>query len=131
MFQNRPEVVAVAPPIPGVSAQPHDFFTEQPIKDAQFYYLRTVLHDWNDENAATILRNIVPAMGERSKIRMDEMVMPTKGVHWCSAMFDLNMYIMQGSMERNEEQWKRVLDDAGLRLVEIRTYNPVMRNSII
>jgi hypothetical protein len=98
---------------------------------SQFYYLRTVLHDWNDEDAEKILRNLVPAMTPGSKVLIDEMVMPSKGVHWWSACLDLHMYIMLGSTERNEKQWNTLLDRAGLRLVEIRTYSPVMRHSII
>ncbi|KAB5566225.1 O-methyltransferase [Coniochaeta sp. 2T2.1] len=131
VLQDRPEVVAVAPPIPGVKALGHDFFAPQTLKGSQFYYLRTVLHDWNDEDAEKILRNLIPAMTPGSKILIDEMVLPNKGVHWWSASLDLHMYIMLGSMERNESQWHALLEKSGLRLVEIRTYSPVMRHSII
>ena len=110
--------------------------TFQPANDdtvtgSQYYYLRTVLHDWNDRDAETILRNQVAAMAPGSKILIDEMVLPNEGVHWWSACLDLHMYIMLGSLERNERQWQALLDKAGLRLVEIKTYSPVMRHSII
>lgn len=70
-------------------------------------------------------------MGPDSKIIIDEMVLPETGVHWWSASLDLHMYAMLGAMERSESQWRSLLDKAGLRLVEIKTYSPVMRHSII
>jgi hypothetical protein len=131
VLQDRAETIAIAPPMKGVQAKAHDFFTEQTVKGSKFYYLRTVLHDWEDEEAEQILRNLIPAMGPNSKILIDEMVLPNEGVHWWSACLDLHMYCMLGAMERNEDQWKSLLDKAGLRLVEIKTYSPVMRHSII
>lgn len=38
-----------------VSFAEHDFFTEQPIKDAEVYFFRWILHDWGDEDAVRIL----------------------------------------------------------------------------
>lgn len=99
----------------------------------RFFYLRTVLHDWADPEAAAILRNLVPAMKKRpgSQVLIDEMVLPNTGAHWWSTCLDLHMYAMLGAMERDEDQWRGLLDTAGLRLVDIRVYSPVMRHSII
>lgn len=131
VLQDRPETISIAPAIPGVQAMGHDFFKDQTVKGSKYYYLRTVLHDWEDPEAITILRNLVPAMRPDSKILIDEMVLPNTGVHWWSACLDLHMYAMLGAMERNEDQWHSLLDKAGLRIVEIKTYSPVMRHSII
>ncbi|KAI1372125.1 hypothetical protein F4677DRAFT_274912 [Hypoxylon crocopeplum] len=131
ILQDRPETIAIAPTIPGVKAMGHNFFGEQTVKGSKYYYLRTVLHDWEDEEAALILSNLIPAMDPGSKILIDEMVLPNVGVHWWSACLDLHMYTMLGAMERSEDQWHSLLDKAGLRIVEIKTYSPVMRHSII
>ncbi|KAI9649720.1 hypothetical protein NHQ30_002301 [Ciborinia camelliae] len=131
VLQDRPETIKIAPPIKGVKAMGHDFFTPQVVNGAQFYYLRTVLHDWEDDEAVQILKNLIPAMAPGSKILIDEMVLPNTGVHWWSACLDLHMYAMLGAMERNEEQWHSLLDKAGLQITEISTYSPVMRHSII
>jgi hypothetical protein len=40
----------------------HDFFEEQPMKNADVYLLRWILHDWSDLYAAKILKAIVPAL---------------------------------------------------------------------
>lgn len=70
-------------------------------------------------------------MGPDSKILIDEMVLPNTGVHWWSACLDLHMYAMLGAMERNVDQWQTLLDKCGLKILETRTYMPVMRNSVI
>ena len=49
---------------------------------ARFYYLRTVLHDWTDEHCVSILINLKDAMNLRSRILIDELVLPDQGVDW-------------------------------------------------
>lgn len=46
----------------GVEAYDYDFFTPQPIQGARFYYFRNVFHNWSDDGAIKILRNLAPAM---------------------------------------------------------------------
>ena len=105
--QDLEETMKSAPPmVEGVEMMVHDFFTPQPIKDAKYYSLRTVLHDWPDDKAQAILKNIIPAMGPDSKILIDDMVLPNTGVHWWSACSDLHMYAMLGTMDRNMDQWQ-------------------------
>lgn len=36
----------------------HDFFTPQPIQDADLFMLRFVIHDWADREAIKILKNL-------------------------------------------------------------------------
>ncbi|KAL1971164.1 hypothetical protein VTN77DRAFT_115 [Rasamsonia byssochlamydoides] len=131
IVQDLQETIQSAPPVEGVEFMTHDFFRPQPIQGARFYYLRTVLHDWDDDKAVAILQNLIPAMSADSQILIDDMALPNTGVHWWSACLDLHMYTMLGALERNEDQWRALLDRAGLKLVDIRTYMPVMRHSII
>lgn len=90
-----------------------------------------MLHDWEDAEAIQILRNLVPAMEPDSQILIDEMVLPNTGTHWWSACLDLHMYTMLGAMERSYDQWASLLDAAGLKMIEVKTYSPVMRHSVI
>jgi hypothetical protein len=101
------------------------------LPDARFYYMRTVLHDWDEDNSVKILKNTAAAMGPDSQLLIDEMALPNKGVHWWPACLDLHMYTMLNALERTVEQWQDLLTKADLRLVDIRTYAPVMKNSII
>lgn len=54
----------------------HDFFKEQPVKNARVYLLRFILHDYSDKYAAQILKAIIPAMGPESRILLFDGIMP-------------------------------------------------------
>jgi hypothetical protein len=45
-----------------IELQVYDFFTPQPIKGARAYFMRSVLHDWPDEQCRKILANVKEAM---------------------------------------------------------------------
>ena len=62
-----------------VTFMEHDFFTEQPVKDADVYYLRWILHDWSDGYAVWILRALTPALKEKARIVISEIVLPEPG----------------------------------------------------
>ena len=46
----------------------HDFFTPNPGREAEVYYLRSVLLDWTDEDATRILVNLKKSMGRKSRV---------------------------------------------------------------
>jgi hypothetical protein len=46
----------------------HDFFTQQPVKGAEVYFFRYILHNWADKYAERILKAVVPAMKDGSRI---------------------------------------------------------------
>ncbi|KAJ5817766.1 hypothetical protein N7447_007774 [Penicillium robsamsonii] len=131
VLQDLEETIRRAPEVNGVDFMVHDFFTQQPVKGAKFYYLRAILHDWEDDKSVEILKQIIPAMSEDSQILIDDLALPNTGVHWWSTCIDMQMYIMHGAMERTVDQWYALLDKAGLKVKEIKTYSPVMRNSVI
>lgn len=54
----------------------HDFFEEQPVKGADVYLLRWVLHDWSDSYAIRILRALVPALKKGARVILNETVLP-------------------------------------------------------
>jgi len=57
----------------------HDFFKEQPVKDADVYLLRWILHDWSNKYAVEILKALVPALALGSKLIINEMCLPEPG----------------------------------------------------
>ena len=85
IVQDQPEVVASArEKVPAylkdrVKFMEHDFFTEQPVKGAQVYLLRWILHDWSDTYAARILKALVPALRVGSKLVICEVILPEPG----------------------------------------------------
>lgn len=66
-----------------ISFQAHDFFQEQPVKGADVYLLRLVLHDWSDKYAKMIVKALIPALKPGAKIVVNERVVPGRGeVHY-------------------------------------------------
>jgi trans-aconitate methyltransferase len=86
IVQDLPDIVAEGERlIPSevadkITFMAHDFFTEQPVKDADVYFLRWILHDWSDPKAITILRNLIPALKSGTNIVLQEFILPDPGV---------------------------------------------------
>jgi hypothetical protein len=51
----------------------YDFFTEQPVKDADVYLFRQILHDWSDSKCVEILKSQIPALKPGARIILNEM----------------------------------------------------------
>lgn len=85
IVQDISTTLASAPKLPGIIFQEHDFFIEQKVKGAKFYYLRHILHDWSDEDCVRILKKIIPAMETESRVVIDEVVLPDGKMPWQAA----------------------------------------------
>lgn len=85
IVQDRSEVVAEGrakcPPelIDRLTFMEHDFFTTQPVKGADVYYLRWILHDWSDKYSICILRSLIPALKPGARIVVNEHILPEPG----------------------------------------------------
>ena len=62
-----------------VNFRAHDFFAEQPVKNADVYLLRLILHDWSDKYAKRILRALIPALRHGAKVIIQDRVVPGYG----------------------------------------------------
>jgi len=93
--------------------------------------LRNVLHNWSDDDAVKILKNLIPALGPDSRILIDEMVFPDEKVHWLAAQGDMSMMFILSSTQRTDGQWRALLDAAGLQISEIFRYSTPLNESII
>ncbi|KAL6883100.1 hypothetical protein HDV57DRAFT_495414 [Trichoderma longibrachiatum] len=131
IVQDREETIKSAQDAKGFQLMAHDFFTPQPVKGAKYYYLRAILHNWDDDKAAQILANIVPSMSADSLVLIDEVVIADQGAHVWPAGLDLQMYTLFGASERTAAQWDAILQKAGLRPVAVKKYAPVMGSSVI
>lgn len=79
--QDLPSTIARRPALPQhlesrINFMACDFFTEQPIKEADVYFFRMILHDWSDEEAIRILKGLVPALKPGSHILLNEWCLP-------------------------------------------------------
>ncbi len=93
-----------------------DFFTSVPSADV--YVLRHIIHDWDDEDAVSILRNCRNAMNPEGRVLLVETVIPPMDEPCFGKWLDLMMLIV-GGRERTEEQYRQLLPQAGLELNRI------------
>lgn len=54
----------------------HDMFQTQTRREVDVFYLRHILHDWPDDYAVKILKNLVPALRPGSRIMISDSVIP-------------------------------------------------------
>lgn len=107
-----------------------DFFESVP-EGGDVYFMKSILHDWTDEQATTILRNCRPALdsnrnGNRTgKVVLLEFVVPPGNQPHPSKIIDIEMLFFPGGRERMEQEWRDLFTGAGLRLSRIvRTKSP-------
>ncbi|KAK6603359.1 o-methyltransferase [Botrytis cinerea] len=118
ILQDREEVMLENPdPIPGVEKMTYDFFTPQPVKNALIYHIRRCFHDWPDADCVAILSNIANAMTSTSRLLIAEMVLQDE-LDAEAAWMDITMMFFAGK-ERSENQWRRLIGAAGMRLERI------------
>jgi hypothetical protein len=55
-----------------VTFQAHNFFEEQPVKDADIYFFRWILHDWSDKYCVKILQALIPALKPGARLLFNE-----------------------------------------------------------
>lgn len=97
---------------------PGDFFKSIP-SGADVYTLKDILHDWDDDRSKAILRNVRNAMGDDSCLLVIERVIPTGNGPFIGKQVDITMLAMTGGMERTEEEYRQLLETAGLRLCRV------------
>ncbi|KIJ64097.1 hypothetical protein HYDPIDRAFT_28987 [Hydnomerulius pinastri MD-312] len=119
-----------------------NFFEESPVKGKDAYYLRNIIHDWPDAEAAIILRNVRKAMEPHSRLLIHDYVLtpasrkPTADYMGAdvapepmlpnfgagnSRMYqqDLNMWFIHNAKERTLDDSISLGSAAGLRLEKV------------
>src|SRR5215475_2588238 len=81
-----------------------DFFGSVP-EGGDVYAMKWIIHDWDDEKATSILKNIHRAMNEKGKLLLVEMVIPKGDQSDLSKLMDLEMMVMTGGRERTEAEF--------------------------
>lgn len=109
----------------------HNFYEEQPIKAARYYYFRNILHSLSDKDCRKVLERTRAALGPQSKILIDEMVMPSEKAHWRAVQLDILMMSVAGAIERTEEQWHALCNSVGLKLSNIYVYDSVQGDAVL
>ncbi|EIW79552.1 hypothetical protein CONPUDRAFT_166305 [Coniophora puteana RWD-64-598 SS2] len=91
-----------------VRLQEHDFFKPQPVQAPAVFVLRVVLHDWEDNDAAKILRRLRSAAGRDTKLIIAENVLPLA----CADDLTVNHPDQEGYNAGENTEWtlQRVLE---------------------
>lgn len=89
--------------------------------EADIFILSRVLHDWEDEKAGTILKNVSASMKENAKLVILEGLMPDNVAEGRVEMYmnDLQMWGFCGGLERTREEFKTLLEPYGLYITEV------------
>lgn len=100
-----------------VTVRGGNFFADDLPSDCDTYLLKTVLHDWSDEDALRILAGVRKAAAPGARLLILEQVVAPMN-EWDPAKFlDMDMLAIMGGRERALPDWRSLLDSAGFDLV--------------
>jgi SAM-dependent methyltransferase len=98
------------------------FFDSVP-DGADAYLLKSIIHDWDDEHSAAILRNCRRAIAPGGKLVLVERILPARfeacSRHRTIARSDLTMLISCEGRERTEADLNVLLDSCGFTLTRV------------
>jgi SAM-dependent methyltransferase len=121
LFDQPAGVAEAAQVLAGVAGrcdvQSGDFFQAVPT-GADAYLLKSVIHNWDDDQAGTILRNCRKAMSGDGKLVLVERVRPARVGPAASRMIvsDINMLVNTHGRERTEAEFAALFAAAGFEL---------------
>ncbi|PHT37250.1 Trans-resveratrol di-O-methyltransferase [Capsicum baccatum] len=95
----------------------------QKIPAANAVLLKSILHDWNDEECVKILKNCKDAITRSGKVIIIDMVMENPELDdesfQAQLFIDMLMMVFLGSKERNKKEWEKFFFDAGFTSYKI------------
>ena len=93
------------------------FFSSVP-EGGDAYVLKSIIHDWEDDESVAILRTCRESMGPEAVVLVIERDLGPPNENPVAKLSDLNMFVMPGGRERTIDEYAELLDRAGLRLDE-------------
>jgi hypothetical protein len=125
MLYDLPQVVEGAPAMLGkygvadrVQVVPGSFFDSVPA-GADAYLLKNIIHDWPDEDALTILRNVRAAATPGTTLLLIEAVIPDHDREFLGKWIDMEMLVGVAARERGESDYRRLYQQAGFQLTRV------------
>lgn len=145
VVQDLPKTVDSAPkPISDdesvaerVELQAHDFFQEQPVKGADVYYFRWILHNYSTPYAIKLLKNLVPALKPGARVVINDHCLQEPGTEnpWDEKLMrsmDMVMLCLLNAQERTEDEFRELFRAADERFVfKGASRSPGCRMSVI
>ena len=96
-----------------------DFFSHVP--PSKVYTMKWCLHDWKDDEALKILRNIRKAIvpGPTSRLVVMESILGLTRSQRLSRYADMNMMITANGLERSLADWTRLAEESGWKINKV------------
>jgi hypothetical protein len=90
------------------------FFESQPTVGARAYYMHSIIHDWNDEDARRILTRIREAMTPGySKLLVNDIVLMHGDLSSRTTSIDIHMMTFLSAKERTMESFRELFKQVG------------------
>src|SRR5205823_8154543 len=101
-------------------AEVADFFKSVPA-GGDAYIMKHIIHDWNDEQCATILGNCHKALGgkKNGKVLLLESVISADNAPHFAKWLDLEMPVFPGGREPTEKEFAALFENAGFKLTRV------------
>ena len=101
------------------------FFDSVPV-GGDVYVLKNIIHDWPDEKAVQILRNVRTAAGPRATVLLVELVIPDHDRDFPGKWADLEMLLNLAARERTAAEYRNLLSQAGFQMTRVvQTASPL------
>lgn len=91
---------------------------------ADVYLLTTILHNWNDTDATTILRQCAKAANRGGRVLLFDLVAAGEENRQVFTYWDLHMLVYLGGRERTLEDFTALTDAAGLAITSVTPSMP-------
>jgi hypothetical protein len=98
--------------------RPCDFFREVP-SGCRAYMMKSVIHDWDDEQAHKILINCRRAVPDDGALLLVELALSEGNLPSTGKLTDIAMLVLTGGKERTLEEYRELLAAAGFRLNQV------------
>ncbi|CAF3728763.1 unnamed protein product [Rotaria socialis] len=105
-----------------------DMFKPETIPQADSYVLKFIIHDWNDEDAVMILKNILSAnkSGPSRSITVfivEMVILPNERQNWVARIMDIEMLSVLNAKERTTAEYMKLLKESGYELKKLHRIN--------
>jgi C-methyltransferase len=122
---DQPQVVAGAEPL----LRQHDAVDRVLVGGGSFfdavpgggdaYVLKHIIHDWPDDQAVQILRNVRAAAATGATVLLIEFVMPEHDREFPGKLLDLEMLVHTAARERTTSEYRCLLEQSGFRMTRV------------
>lgn len=130
--QDLSETIASAPQLDAplssrIKYMVHDFNNPQPIKNADVYLFRWIMHNYANKHAVNILQQLKPALKKGARVLINDYCLPEVG-NGCTGLqekamrtMDLNMLAILNAQERAESDWIELFGEVkGFRFLGVK-----------